>query len=199
MRKKKVLQLENEIHFFVAYTKTALASDNSIVHAIEGYIEIATPTMQSELGKLLVDMKSSGAKQALMRFDSRMNSPEISCLCTALIDLEQGADTTQTLSTLSANIAEIRCTLIERKLSRSERNAEIASILPVVIFGALIALYMLVNSKLLPCSNKSAIQEAGNAVVEAKTTCACEMEKQKTIIYILAAETQAEQCSTANV
>lgn len=88
--KNKYAIIEDEIPQFIRSIESGLHTDRDIIRVLERYNRIASPAMRSELEVLLADMQTSNVQRALMRFDNRMNSAEISRLVAALIEIDRG-------------------------------------------------------------------------------------------------------------
>lgn len=143
--KDKYQLIENEIPAFIRSIESGLRSDHDIIHVIERYNKIANPAMKSELEILLADMEASSVPQALMRFDSRMNSPEISRLCSALIEWERGVDSSQQLSYLATDMTNLHRELIQRELDKRPGKMKRA-MMPSVIILIIMMFYMLLKA-----------------------------------------------------
>lgn len=143
--KDKFALIENEIPQFVRSIASSLNTTRDVVQAIEQYYKIASPAMRSELDILITEMKSSSVPQALMRFDQRLNNPEISRLCAALIEVERGIDAELTLSYLAADMTTMHRELIQRELDKRPGQMKRA-ILPGGIILVLMMFYMLIQA-----------------------------------------------------
>ena len=143
--KDKTAILENEIPTFVRSVESGLHSDKDIIRVIERYNKIASVAMKSELEVLLADMKSSSIPKALLRFDSRMNSPEISRLVAALIEVERGTDATLTLQYLAQDMTVMHRQVIQRELDKRPGKMKRA-ILPAGIVLVIMMLYILIEA-----------------------------------------------------
>ena len=143
--KDKFKLIENDIPAFVRSVAAGLETDRDVVHVIQQYNKIASPAMQSELELMLADMKTSTPTNALMRFDNRMNNPEISRLCAALIEVERGVDATLTLQYLAADMTTMHRELIQRELDKRPGQMKRA-ILPGGIILVIMMLYMLIQA-----------------------------------------------------
>ena len=143
--KNKYKVLENEIPTFIRSVESGLHTTRDIIHVISQYNKIASPAMQSELDLLLADMQSSSVPQALLRFENRMNSPEISRLCAALEEVERGVDASLTLSYLAADMTQMHKELIQRELDKRPGKMKRA-ILPAGIVLVVMMFYMLIQA-----------------------------------------------------
>ena len=137
--------LEGEIPTFIRSVESGLHSDRDIIRVLERYNKIASPAMKSELEILIGDMQSSSVPQALMRFDSRMNSPEISRLCAALIEVDRGVDATLTLQYLAADMTTMHRQLIQRELDKRPGQMKRA-ILPAGVILVAMMFFMLIQA-----------------------------------------------------
>ena len=141
----KYALIENEIPTFIRSVESALHMDRDIIHAIERYNKIASPTMRSELEILLADMQSSSVPQGLMRFDNRMRSPEISRLVAALIETDRGVDATMTLQYLAQDMTTMHRQLIQRELDKRPGKMKRA-IMPAGILLVIMMFYIMIEA-----------------------------------------------------
>lgn len=141
----KMKLLEGEIPTFIRSIVSGLQTDRDIIRVIERYYKIASPAMKSELDVLLTDMQSSSVPQALLRFDNRMNSPDISRLVAALIEVERGIDSTLTLEYLANDMQTMHRQLIQRELDKRPGQMKRA-IIPAAIILVISMFYMLVEA-----------------------------------------------------
>lgn len=141
--KSKYALLENEIPTFIRSVESGLHADKDIIHVIERYNKIASPAMRSELEILLADMHTSSVPQGLMRFDARMNSPEISRLVAALIEVERGIDASMTLQYLAQDMTVMHRQVIQRELDKRPGKMKRA-IIPAAAVLVIMMFYMLI-------------------------------------------------------
>lgn len=138
----KYALLESEIPFFIRSVESELRSDKDIIRAIERYNKIASPAMRSELEILLGDMRTSSVAQGLMRFDNRMNSPEISRLVAALVEVDRGIDASMTLQYLAKDMTVMHRQLIQRELDKRPGKMK-SAIIPSAIILVVIMFYLM--------------------------------------------------------
>lgn len=143
--KDKYSLIEKEIPQFIRSIESGLHTDRDVIHVIAQYYKIASPAMQSELDMLLSEMRSTSVPQALMRFDQRMNSPEISRLVAALIEVERGVDASMSLSYLAADMTTLHRELIQRELDKRPGQMKRA-ILPAGVILVIMMFYMLIQA-----------------------------------------------------
>lgn len=143
--KSKYELLENEIPTFIRSVESGLHTDRDIIRVIDRYNKIASPVMRSELEILLADMNTSSVPQALMRFDNRMNSTEISRLVAALIEVDRGIDATLTLQYLAQDMTTMHRQLIMRELEKRPGKMKRA-ILPSAVILVIMMFYILLET-----------------------------------------------------
>lgn len=143
--KKKYAIMENEIPTFIRSVESSLRSERDLIRVIERYNKIATPVLRSELEILLADMQSSSVPQALMRFDNRMASPEISRLVAALIEVDRGVDASMNLQYLAQDMTVMHRQVILRELDKRPGKMKRA-ILPAGIILVVLMFYMMVQA-----------------------------------------------------
>lgn len=143
--KNKYSLMENEIPTFIRSIESGLHTDKDIIRTFERYNQIASPAMRSELEIVITDMKASSVPQGLMRFDNRMNNPEISRLCAALIEVDRGVDATMTLQYLAQDMTTMHRQLIQRELDKRPGQMKRA-ILPAGIILVIMMFYILIQA-----------------------------------------------------
>lgn len=141
--KNKYAILENEIPQFIRSIESGLHTDRDIIRVLERYNRIASPAMRSELEVLLADMQSSSVQRALMRFDNRMNSAEISRLVAALVEIDRGVDATMTLQYLAQDMTTLHRSLIQKELDKRPGQMKRA-ILPSGIILVVMMFYIMI-------------------------------------------------------
>lgn len=143
--KNKNNMLEDEIPTFVRSIESGLHTDRDIIRGFERYKKIASPAMASELDIVIADMQASSVAQGLMRFENRLNSPEISRLCAALIEVDRGIDNSLTLQYLAQDMTVMHRQLILRELDKRPGQMKRA-ILPAGIVLVIMMFYILIEA-----------------------------------------------------
>ena len=141
----KAKLLEDEIPTFVRSIESGLHTDRDIIRGFERYKKIASPAMASELDIVIADMQASSVAQGLMRFDNRLNSPEISRLCAALIEVDRGIDNSMTLQYLAQDMTTMHRQIIQRELDKRPGQMKRA-ILPAGIILVVMMFYILIEA-----------------------------------------------------
>lgn len=141
----KAKLLEDEIPTFVRSIESGLHTDRDIIRGFERYKKIASPAMASELDIVIADMQASSVTQGLMRFDNRLNSPEISRLCAALIEVDRGIDNSLTLQYLAQDMTTMHRQIILRELDKRPGQMKRA-ILPAGIILVVMMFYILIEA-----------------------------------------------------
>lgn len=141
----KAKLLEDEIPTFVRSIESGLHTDRDIIRGFERYKKIASPAMASELDIVIADMQASSVAQGLMRFDNRLNSPEISRLCAALIEVDRGIDNSLTLQYLAQDMTTMHRQIIQRELDKRPGQMKRA-ILPAGIILVIMMFYILIEA-----------------------------------------------------
>lgn len=141
----KAKLLEDEIPTFVRSIESGLHTDRDIIRGFERYKKIASPAMASELDIVIADMQASSVAQGLMRFENRLNSPEISRLCAALIEIDRGIDNSLTLQYLAQDMTVMHRQLILRELDKRPGQMKRA-ILPAGIVLVIMMFYILIEA-----------------------------------------------------
>ena len=144
----KAKLLEDEIPTFVRSIESGLHTDRDIIRGFERYKKIASPAMASELDIVIADMQASSVAQGLMRFDNRLNSPEISRLCAALIEVDRGIDNSLTLQYLAQDMTTMHRQIIQRELDKRPGQMKRA-ILPAGIILVVMMFYILIEAVIL--------------------------------------------------
>ena len=141
----KAKLLKDEIPTFVRSIESGLHTDRDIIRGFERYKKIASPAMASELDIVIADMQASSVAQGLMRFENRLNSPEISRLCAALIEVDRGIDNSLTLQYLAQDMTVMHRQLILRELDKRPGQMKRA-ILPAGIVLVIMMFYILIEA-----------------------------------------------------
>ena len=141
----KAKLLEDEIPTFVRSIESGLHTDRDIIRGFERYKKIASPAMASELDIVIADMQASSVAQGLMRFDNRLNSPEISRLCASLIEVDRGIDNSLTLQYLAQDMTTMHRQIIQRELDKRPGQMKRA-ILPAGIILVVMMFYILIEA-----------------------------------------------------
>ena len=150
--KGKFELIENETPQFIRSVESGLHTDRDVINVIKQYNKIASPAMRSELEILIGDMQTSSVQQGLMRFDNRMNSPEISRLCAALIEVDRGVDASLILQSLAVDMGVMHHQIIQRELDKRPGKMKRA-ILPGGIILVIMMLYILVQAVISSASS----------------------------------------------
>ena len=108
--------------------------------------------MRSELEVLLADMQTSDVQRALMRFDNRMNSAEISRLVAALIEIDRGTDATMTLQYLAQDMTTLHRSLIQKELDKRPGQMRRA-ILPSGVILVVMMFYIMIMAVVTSASS----------------------------------------------
>lgn len=137
--------IESEIPTFIRSVESGLKADRDIIRVMERYNRIASPAMRSELEILIADMNTSSVPQALMKFDNRMNTPEISRLVAALVEVDRGVDASLTLQYLAQDMTSMRREMITRELDKRPGKMKMA-ILPAGAILVVMMFYMLIEA-----------------------------------------------------
>ena len=80
-----------------------------------------------------------------MRFDNRMNNPEISRLVAALIEVDQGIDATMQLQYLAQDMTTMHRQIIQRELDKRPGQMKRA-ILPAGVILVVMMFYILIQA-----------------------------------------------------
>ncbi|MPM08130.1 hypothetical protein SDC9_54442 [bioreactor metagenome] len=115
--KKKELAVSQEMPRFVRTICRSLQSDRDLYNVISTYRKAAGPELGGELDILLAEMKSGNVQSALVHFENRLGTSEVTRLCAALRDMSMGIDQTATLSYLADDMARQAKENVKRELS----------------------------------------------------------------------------------
>jgi len=85
-------QIESELPRFVATIEQSLKSSRDVLSILENFKKNAGTAFASELDIVTADMRSSSYEAALMRFEARLNSPQLSDVVRGLIGVLRGDD-----------------------------------------------------------------------------------------------------------
>lgn len=89
VRKKKE-KIEQELVLFASTIQQTLLSSRDVVKIFESYRKVCGPELMHELDVTLADMKTGNYESALIRFETRVNSPGISQIVRGLQAVMRG-------------------------------------------------------------------------------------------------------------
>ena len=83
-------EIEAELVRFVNTVEQELHTNRDVLSILEGFKKNTTPAFAKELGITCADMRTGGYEVALMRLESRVNSPQLSDAVRGLISVIRG-------------------------------------------------------------------------------------------------------------
>ena len=83
-------EIEAELVRFVNTVEQELHTNRDVLSILEGFKKNTTPAFAKELGITCADMRTGGYEVALMRLESRVNSPQLSDAVRGLISVLRG-------------------------------------------------------------------------------------------------------------
>jgi len=150
--KDKFEDIEKEIPTFIRSVESALHTSRDVKVAISRYSKIASPAMRSELEALTSDMGSSTPADALRRFDGKMNNPDISRLCSILIEVDKGIIVDTQLTRLAEDMSIMHQELLQRELDKRPGKMKRA-ILPGGVILVIMMFYILIEAVIQSMGN----------------------------------------------
>lgn len=87
---RKRERIESELVLFSSTIQQTLLSSRDVVKIFESYRKVCGPELMHELDVTLADMRTGNYESALIRFDSRLNSPGISQIIRGLQAVMRG-------------------------------------------------------------------------------------------------------------
>lgn len=106
-----------EMPRFIRSLCRSLQSDRDLVSVVSSYQKVSGPELGDELDILLAEMRSGNVQTALLHFENRLGTPEVSRLCAALRGMSLGIDQTATLEYLADDMARQAKENVRKELS----------------------------------------------------------------------------------
>lgn len=90
--KKVNMQILNELPRFISTYNHSLEGTKDIIRIFEKYFKVAGQAFKYDLDRLITELKSGNAEDALRRFDERINISQLSTFVSGVIGTSKGID-----------------------------------------------------------------------------------------------------------
>lgn len=127
-------EIEGELTRFVLSIEQELHSNRDVLSMLENFKKNTTPRFADELGITCADMRSGGYEVALMRMESRINSPQLSDVVRGLISVIRGDDGIMYFQMLSHDFKQIELRKLKAQTQKIPPKIRIFSIIMLICF-----------------------------------------------------------------
>lgn len=129
-------KMEGEYYRFVSTIAEELKNTRDVPAILSHYAENAGEYFQRELGVLLADMRSSSYEAALIRFEARMNDPQISDITRGLVGVLHGDDGVVYFQMLTFDFKEKELQRLKAKAAKIPPKIRIHSMIMLICYIA---------------------------------------------------------------
>ena len=110
--------IEDELPRFVSVINYSMATDRDLTRTIGRYLRICKPSFRYDLELLFLELRGGNMEDALKRFDSRVDIPQLSSFVTGLIDAGRGVDQKTFFYLMEENMKQLFISNKRKELSR---------------------------------------------------------------------------------
>jgi hypothetical protein len=121
--------IETELPRMVETLNFTLGDNNDLLKFFERYRRVAGESMGKALDRLILDMKTGNAEDALRAFDKTLVIPQISTLVSTLLGITHGIDQRTTLIVLEKDFRSRQRELLRREIDKRPRKVRTASVI----------------------------------------------------------------------
>ena len=112
------VDIEDELPRFVSVINYSMSTDRDLTRTIGRYLKICKPSFRYDLELLYLELKGGNAEDALKRFDSRIDIPQLSTFVSGLIDAGRGVDQKTFFYLMEENMKQLFISNKRKELSR---------------------------------------------------------------------------------
>lgn len=149
MLKEKRERIECELYRFTSTLTQELKNSRDVLSMLEHYKENAGEDFKKELDILCADMRSSSYEAALTRFESRLNSPQLSDVVRGLIGVLRGDDGAVYFQMLTHDFKQLELQRLKAKAAKVPPKIRVFSFMMLMCYLAtffVIIIYEILNS-----------------------------------------------------
>lgn len=128
--------IESELPRMVETLNYTLGDNNDLLKFFERYRRVAGAAMGKVLDRLIFNMKTDNAEEALREFDRSLAIPQITTLVSTLLGIAHGVDQKTTLIVLEKEFRTRQRELLRREIDKRPGKVRTASV--VMVFGMVI-------------------------------------------------------------
>ncbi|WP_373843206.1 type II secretion system F family protein [Bacteroides heparinolyticus] len=139
--RKRRSKIEAALPRFVSFVTEALKSTRDVIRILESYIPNSEEALKEELKVLVADMRSGSYELAILRFDARISSPNVSKLSRGLIGTVRGDDSVFYFRILDRELREEEIRKLEKEALKRPPAIRRWSF---VVLAVMVAVYMFV-------------------------------------------------------
>lgn len=141
--------IEGELYRFASTITQELKNSRDVLSMLENYKKNAGEDFRQELDVLCADMRSSSYEAALTRFESRLNSPQLSDVVRGLIGVLRGDDGAMYFQMLTHDFKQAELRRLKDKAAKIPPKIRIFSFAMLMCYLAtffVIIFYEIINS-----------------------------------------------------
>lgn len=128
--------IEAELPRMVETLNYTLGDNNDLLKFFERYRRVAGAAMGKALDRLIFNMKTGNAEDALREFDRTLAIPQITTLVSTLIGITRGIDQRTTLIVLEKEFRSRQREQLRREIDKRPGKVRLASV--IMVFGMVI-------------------------------------------------------------
>ena len=140
LREKKEM-IEAELYRFTSTLTQELKNSRDVLSILERYKKNAGEEFKHELDVLCADMRSSSYEAALTRFESRLNSPQLSDVVRGLIGVLRGDDSAVYFQMLTHDFKQMELQRLKAKAAKIPPKIRVFSF---VMLGCYVATFFVI-------------------------------------------------------
>lgn len=138
-------KIEADLNPFVSHIAKTVEHNKDVVFLLENYIQYCGPELAEELKITVADMRSGNDKNALQRFEARVNSKELSEVTRGLIAVLSGDDTSAYWTNLSIKFGQLQRQRLKRIADKIPGKVLACTLCIAICFIAMILVAMFVS------------------------------------------------------
>lgn len=128
--------IEAELPRMVETLNYTLGDNNDLLKFFERYRRVAGTALGKALDRLIFNMKTGNAEDALREFDRTLAIPQITTLVSTLLGITHGVDQGATLIVLEKDFRARQRELLRREIDKRPGEVRLASV--IMVFGMVI-------------------------------------------------------------
>lgn len=138
-------KIEADLNPFVSHIAKTVAHNKDVVFLLENYIQYCGPELAEQLKITVADMRSGNDKNALQRFEARVNSKELSEVTRGLIAVLSGDDTSAYWANLQIKFGQLQRQRLKRQADKIPGKVLACTLAVAVCFIAMMLVAMFVS------------------------------------------------------
>ncbi len=138
-------KIESELYRFVSTIEQELKSSRDVLSILENLKLNTTNFFREELEILIADMRSSSYESALMRFESRINSPKLSDVIRGLIGVLRGDDNNGYFQLLAHDFKQMELQRLKKEAQKIPAKIRMFSFTMLICFMLMFGVIIIVE------------------------------------------------------